>query len=202
MGATGGGAAEAEVERLLAKAEAAQESWEKVALLGQAAVATEERLGDLSRAERLWRRALHVDPEYERGWAQLERIYTAKHAWAQVAEVLQVRLDRSADVGEVIAMRLRLAGLYERNLGEPDRAIEALFAVCDLEPGNLAALDGLERLLGQAERWVELTRVLEARLDWETAPAELSAVAARLASVYEERLGDPEKARQVRERPR
>lgn len=188
------------LEELLARAEAAAEDWEKVALLSRAASVAEEALFDLDAAERLWRRALAVDPRNENGWAALDRIYTAQRRYEHVREVLALRLSAAEDAAEVLALRCRLAALLEDELEDAPKAVEAWQAVLDLDPSHGGALAALERLFLADARWAELAEVYERRLDLESEPAERRRVGERLATLCGELLGDAEKARAVRER--
>lgn len=188
------------LEELLARAEAAAEDWEKVALLSRAASVAEEALSDLGGAERLWRRALAVDPQNESGWAALDRIYTAQGRYEHVREVLELRLSVASAPADVVALRCRLAALFENELEDVPKAIEAWRAVLDLDPAHEGARAALEHLFMAAQRWADLADLYERRLAGLADEAERRRVGERVAAIYDDVLGDAEKARAVRER--
>src|SRR6185295_18939766 len=63
-----------------------------------------------------------------------------------VAEIVRKQIDDRLS-SDPIASILRLAGLYETALVEPDRARAAYIEALDLDPVSPEAVSGLERLL-------------------------------------------------------
>ena len=65
---------------------------ERLELLDKLATIARERLGDDALAQRFLRKIVDIDPRSESALATLEGIYTAAESWAQLVEILQLRL--------------------------------------------------------------------------------------------------------------
>jgi len=123
----------------------------------------------------------------------LARLYGRVGLWNKVIESLQRQADLTLDPAAVLAIRMQIAEVYERELGQSARAVEAFEAVLETAPGNTHALAALDRLYESLGRWTELQTTLARRAELATG-AERIGLVRRRASVLEDRLGNPDEA--------
>jgi len=127
----------------------------------------------------------------------LARLYGRVGLWNKVIDSLQRQADLTLDPAIVLAIRMRIAEVYERELGQSARAVEAFEAVLETAPQNTQALEALDRLYESLGRWTELQATLARRAELAAGAdraAERVALVRRRASVLEERLGNPDEA--------
>jgi tetratricopeptide (TPR) repeat protein len=161
-------------------------------ILTRVAVLYEDRLGDRTRAESVYRRVLELDPNDPRlslpAARSLERLYVAVSDNERLADMLriQIRLEDSATVrGELLA---RLGELSETVLGDANGAIAAWRSRLDDIPDDDLALSALDRLYQKTERHRELVEVLRRRRDLSNDPDTRRTLLSRSAEVLWKRL--------------
>ena len=154
----------------------------------------EEQLGNLDEALNHYKRALGLDPENLGAMEALERIHRQQQRWRELAEVLERKASTLEDPDLVREAKLSLGEVYEDRLAEPERAMAAYQAVLDIDPQQLDALKGLERIYAQTERWEDLARVLEAQYELLSTERERISILTRLAAMYEEEFVRPAEA--------
>jgi tetratricopeptide (TPR) repeat protein len=118
-------------------------------LLKSIARTFEDGLGDLEAAVGAWRRACEEAPRDEEALAGLERCLEREERWAELAEVLQVRLSLAARAKEASSLHRRLAKLHEDRLGNPKAATAHWEALLVLAPRDAEALDAFARTAGE-----------------------------------------------------
>jgi tetratricopeptide (TPR) repeat protein len=158
----------------------------RLALLRERADFVERRL-DRDRAAEAWGRVLQETPGDREALAALRRLHRARERWSELADVCA----ELARLGPEPAQRLDAlreeALVAEDRLADAARAAAAWAAVARLVPDDGDAPAALERLYERLDLPAELAAVLEARLARAFEPE----VAARLAELRRERLGDP-----------
>jgi tetratricopeptide (TPR) repeat protein len=170
---------------------------------GRAAAIRASQLDDREGAIRLYEACLDDEPEHPTALAELTRLFEASGAYDDLARILAIRLDVAISKEERASLRVALAGVAERHLGNVDRAIDELREVVIENPLHVEAHRALEHLLSQHGRYEELATELERRADQAAAlgdaRAELGALS-NLGVLLREKLGDDERARDVFER--
>ncbi len=170
------------------RAELADTDEAKLDLLFKIAFLEEERLADLDGAAATYARILEIDPSARRALRALSKLHDARGDWAGLARVLERELELASDSEARVSLLLRLGEIYERSLGDAERALDRYKAALDIAPSRNAVHQALERFLrgGPGE---------------ETPPvsaADKADVARRLLPIYE-REGDAEKIARVLE---
>jgi len=179
---------------------------ERRARLRELAALYEERLERPYEAIDTLERLLRESSEEERGTAEppsneetlaayeaLARLYSRVGLWARVVETLKSQAELVADRDKARALRIEVAGVYERELTLPDRAIEAYESVLAEIPDDAQALEALDRLDESTGRYDELQEVLKKRAALATGPARIEIVRRR-ARILQDRLNNPEAA--------
>ncbi len=190
-----------------------EEVWEKVAAAFEAGIRAtpvgerqldlelsladliESELGDISRAEEVYRRAHGAYANDPRPLRELDRIYESLESWEELEKILAVRVGYADNDDERIELLVRLAKTRETHLDDVEGALRAFAEVIDRhDRQNAEALDGLERIYEARGEWEALDRVLTARLETAASEAEEATVRARIADIAAERLGDRRRA--------
>jgi tetratricopeptide (TPR) repeat protein len=179
---------------LTAAADACMTLVTRGAILMEVARICEDLLGDVDRAEKVYRRVLEIDPADPTlvipAARALGRIYAARQQHAALADVLniEVRLEENVDARR--ALYERIGTLYETVLDNPAQAIEAWRSRLGDDPADEAALRALERLYERTSQWRELVEVLRARESSSTDPAERRRTMVRAAETLAGKLDD------------
>ena len=158
-----------------------------------------EEDADHLRVQEALERLLENDDLRQRAATVLARNYEHQGAAEPLARVLMIALeDPEMEPSERVEVLTRVADLRERRLGDPDGAFEALSVAFVAEPDNeyvseeisrVAAENGMESVLCDL-----LDEVIPNTLD---DPALATSLMAQAARIYDERLGDLEKAEQA-----
>src|SRR5690606_11909265 len=119
---------------------------------------------------------------------------------------LAVLLERLSEIEEnpatQTALRLELAELRAGKLGDVDSAIELLRGLVEEQPNHVGAVLELTRLYETQARFEDLAELLTERIEAyanQSMTEEQTQCELRLAALYEEQLGEPEKAMSVLE---
>jgi len=155
----------------------------------------ERQLGDVEKGTLFYKNALDVDPYYLPALNALERIYTDREQFRELVSILENKVVALKDDAEQVAsLKVRIGGLWETTLGDPGQAAEAYKAALDVEPGNLLAMRGLERIHNLQSNWPALVKVLDQQLDVVPTERERIEVLLKLATIYEDQFLKPEEA--------
>ena len=152
---------------LTATAAASAAPMPRAEILMDVAKLYENLLGDVARADSVYRQVLHLAPDDASitlpACRALERIYTASGDSRKLCDMLRVQVDLEDDAASRREIRGRLADLCETVLDDPRGAVDAWKARLDDEPGDAQALAALDRLYERLQAWRELVEVLRAR---------------------------------------
>lgn len=132
------------------------------------------------------------EPVFE-AFEALERLYSRVGMWAKVVESLQRHAELVADPDRARDLRLRVAHVYEKELGQSDRAIDAYEAILAHASEDAEALAALDRLHEAHGRFDDLQETLGKRAALARGTARVELVRRR-ARILEEKLANPEAA--------
>lgn len=135
-----------------------------------------------------------VDPSHVPALAALADLCEQLEDRPGLAEALERTLAVLEDPGLRVPVATRLADLYEHELADPARAVEALYAWTDADLTDPVPLQRLVPLLEAAERWKDLVIALDSLSDLAEDPGEVSALVRRSADLAFRRLGDADGA--------
>ena len=154
----------------------------------------EEELRDPDRAEQAYLGVLEItelDPDALRA---LDRLYTARGAFAELAAILRKRLAVEASTADVVALHFRLGALFEEALDEPEQSIESYQAILQEESRNARALEALERVYFKREQWADLYKIYEQMVDIAVGDEQMAECYARMAKIAGDTLDEQDKA--------
>ncbi|HEX3477210.1 MAG TPA: tetratricopeptide repeat protein, partial [Kofleriaceae bacterium] len=182
------------VDALKRKAEIIPEVDERKALLYRSAQIEEEVLSDPDAAIATFRQVLSIDDIDLVAMDALERLYVRLERWEPLKDVYAKKADLAEDPDDKKRMLYVLAQVYDRELGDVAKAIETYQGILDLDADELPAIQSLDRLYGQAERWYDLLGNLERQVELAEATGETVALKYRVGHLWQIRLGDVARA--------
>lgn len=154
----------------------------------------ETKLEDLEQARLAYNQALEIDPGLEAAINALERILGISKNWTELIPILRRKIEVLNDPEDIVSTRMRIGGIFEEELSEPQSAIDEYRLAVDMDPAHLPALRGLERLYQSLERWQDLLDILEVELDYATSERERITLLGRIARMLVEEFVKPDKA--------
>jgi len=149
-----------------------------------------ERLNNTAEAKRHFMAAHALLPESMDALRGLEKIHEREGDLPALAEVLEKEVEASQVDEEQVALLLRLADLYEKQLVKPDMAAERLERAFVRDPSGEEVLAGLERCYTAMRSWDDLVRVLEGAIVLIDDPQQRAERLIALAEIFESKLGD------------
>ena len=162
----------------------------RVELLHRIADYYERRIESPLDAFKAYGQALKEDSSNELTLGHLERLADQTKAWDELAGWYEQELGKLLEVPRQVDMLLRVARVYEEELGQTERAISTYRRVVDAEAENRDAILALDRLYQQTERWAELADVLRREIRLAQNDQEIVALQFRLGQLYEQSLRD------------
>jgi len=175
----------------------AEDPVRRVELLHRVADYYERRLEDSKHAFGAFGRALREDPQNELTLGHLERLAELTKGWGELAALYETELGKMLDVPRQVEMLVRVARVYEEELGQRDKAISTFRRVLDPEPDNHVAILALDRLYQAAERWTDLAEILRREIRQTNDGDEIVALQFRLGQLFEQSLRDIDNAIEV-----
>ena len=153
------------------------------------------RQGDAAMAIEYHRRVLDRVPDDDRALRALEDAYRGAGDNPALYEILVRRAELAQEPEVEKPLRAQIGALAEGPLGRLEEAIAAHERVLELAPRDREAALALDRLYTKAERWSDLTRLLDELLKRGALPEkDLVGIRFRLAEIEQDRRGDREAA--------
>lgn len=163
----------------------------KRAVLGDAARLAES-LGETDRALAAWAMRIEIDPNDGIAVDGMIDLLERAQRWEPLIEALDQRIVRTQEPREREIDMVRIATVYARELGNTDKAIEAWLRVQSEHGETLESTDALAELFATAERWTEMSELLERASGRET--ARVADRLSKLADAQRSHLGAPARA--------
>ncbi|MBK8168920.1 MAG: tetratricopeptide repeat protein [Sandaracinaceae bacterium] len=168
----------------------------KVELLHQVAELNETALDRPQDAFKAFARALPFDSANPQTLSALERLAAQLNAWGELTRLYdsEVQKLREGDAQPLVELALRLAQIYEVQVGDVESAIARYSIVVEADDSHLQAIEALDRLYEGTERWQDLTGILRRESQLAASPDDVLRFQFRLGEVYQTRLGDADHA--------
>ncbi len=166
----------------------------QVELLHQIAQLHEDAAGDLDSAFTTLARALAADPASDRTQTQIDRVARTTGRFQDLADVYERQALATTDVVLSSTLLTMSAEVHERDIGSVDTAIAHYRRVLTQDPTNLNAIESLERLFRQTERYAELSLTLQRKAEILDEPDDKKHALFQAAAIEEDVLSKPEAA--------
>lgn len=159
---------------------------------GQAALETLRRVSTAQPENPRVLRALREAYSQTGDIEALESLYSARHAWDDLCDVLSGLAERTTDMHLRTRAFERIADIAKNRLGQTERVIKAYEGILATDPQNREVARAAAELYEKAERWNRLIATYEILLGPESAPAlppaESLAILERARKVSETKL--------------
>ncbi|MAQ13170.1 MAG: hypothetical protein CMN30_00015 [Sandaracinus sp.] len=166
-----------------------------------------DRLHKHDEAIALWKEVIAEQPDFSEALESLVKLADKEKDWESLAGALELQLERTDEERRRIKILQKLGTTYGEHLGDPARAAGAWKRVLQIDPRNGRALrtlresfaaardwEGLEALYAENQDWDGLVDVLGTAAERAEDPELKKELSFRAASIYEERIGNPERA--------
>lgn len=162
--------------------------------LFRAAALYEEVLERPDDAIATYQRVLEVDSEDVDTLDKLVQLYMRLERWPQLLSVYEQKADVVYDPDEKKRLFLEVGAVYERELGDVDRAIDTYQRILEIDPDDLTAIGRLDALYQASGNWQELLSILEREADLAIEASEVISYRYRIADLWNHKLGDAARA--------
>jgi tetratricopeptide (TPR) repeat protein len=179
---------------LLRKAEIIDRIDEKKALYYRAAQLYQDVIGDREKAVEVFQQVLTVDETDSTALKQLEGLYVQAGRWNDLKSIYGKMAELASEPTEKKARLFVLGQVYDRELNDPERAIDTYTSIMDIDPEDYDAAQALDRLFLQTQRWYDLLAVLERQTELAPSPAEVVSLKFRIGELWREHLKDLSRA--------
>ncbi|MFI5290454.1 MAG: hypothetical protein ACHQ17_12430, partial [Polyangia bacterium] len=169
---------------------------ERISLYERMAVAWEEQFRKPDRAWESLEKILLINDRHEPTLINLERLYRQERRSAELVEALRRHINAIQDPGARVELYAQMGQVYEEELRDLDRAIEAYNDILSFESDNSAALSALVRLYERIEDWDKAIDTARRLIEITDDAATRVDLHQRIGLIYEQRLSDAETAEQ------
>ncbi len=180
------------IEILRLEAEHVEDVKHKALSLFKVAEILERHLGDTDGAVQTLRQLQTLLPGHAPGGQMLVRRLGAQQDWRGLLSAYERQLAAAAAPQQQVRALECMAELLAHRLNDLLRASECYEKILAIEPGNLAALEALERIALSQRNYPTLVRVYEQVSGLTADPRYQSALQSQLADLKENRLQPPQ----------
>ncbi len=186
------------VSLLTARADHAATAPKSRDLRAEAAEILETRLNDLARARDIFMSILADDPGHAKACDAMARIAERTGDFPTLAQVLERRAEARRGYEKAEAL-CKVAEVYEDHLNDLAEATRRFEAVLAIDPSNLSALKGLDRIFNRTGKYRELLEVLERQIEVAATPRQKINLFERVAALHDEEFLDHTRAAEALE---
>ncbi|MDB4944260.1 MAG: hypothetical protein JWP97_3794 [Labilithrix sp.] len=183
---------------LMARADAATTAPKARDLRAEAGDILESRLNDAARARDMFASILADDPGHARAAEAMARIAERTGDFKTLADLLVRQADARRGIEKAETL-VKVAEVYEDHLNDLAEATRRFEAVLAVDPANLSALKGLDRIFNRTGKYRELLEVLERQIEVAATPRQKINLFERVAGLHDEEFLDHGKAAEALE---
>lgn len=134
---------------------------EKLRRLRRLANELEDRDGELDRAAAAWDQIIALDPKSDDGYRGLERLYQRNEKWYELISAYEKHIAAQKAPADRLPLYVEMAKVYETELSDPHRALEAYQQALALDGKERASAEAVARLYQRIEAWDRAVAALE-----------------------------------------
>ncbi|QQR88835.1 MAG: hypothetical protein IPJ88_11425 [Myxococcales bacterium] len=185
---------EALAQVTIKKAAALSSPEEQKEELLKAALVYEEMLHAPELAADVYSQVLEIDEFEVRALDRLVSVYLQLEKWTELLRVYNRKIDAILDPEEKKRLLVEVGAVYERELQQPEKAIDTYQRILEIDPEDRVAIARLDVLHQASANWTELLSVLERQVDLAEDPREALAHRFRIAELWDQKLDDAARA--------
>ncbi|MCC7542141.1 MAG: tetratricopeptide repeat protein, partial [Deltaproteobacteria bacterium] len=182
------------VEALEMEARTTRDEPRALTLMHRAAEVLAERIGDRERAIARLLKVIERRGNHAPSLATLARLYQRAGRWDELLGVHRRELEATADRVAKVTLLARMAEICDTHVRREDEALVLWRRALEIDAAHLPSLRALGTKLAARREWTELVRVLERELATIQEAAARAAMLHRIGEVYEDHLGQTERA--------
>ena len=161
------------------------------------AAAWEERFGKLDRAAEALEKIVALDGRSYGAYRELSRIYYQAGRWEALVETYRNHILNTTDVATRIDLYCAMGVVYEQQLADFDRSIEAYTDVLGFDADEPRALDALGRLYERISEWDRAIDVMSQLVTIIEDPKTQVDLYHRIGRIQHAQLGDAGEAEKI-----
>jgi tetratricopeptide (TPR) repeat protein len=145
------------------------------------------------------------DPGSRASFELFEEQYFLSGSWSELTDLYRQRIADASladDAAERARLMVRLGRVLEERVGDEDGAIAVYRECATLAPDRRPPLKRLRRLYKRRQSWATVLQVAELEIEATRDPTERALLHQEMSDIWEQELGDPEQAEQLRARAR
>ncbi len=163
---------------------------ERITKYNQMAAVWEEHFDKISRSTECYEKILLIDEKSEGAYRNLERLYRQEAQWEDLVDTYSKHINAIHSPADRIEL-FRLSGeVYERELKDPDRAIDAYRAILDYDNNHVTAVTALARLYESVSDWDNALEMLQLLAELEQDPVMQVDIHHRTGHILQEAMQD------------
>jgi len=157
----------------------------------------ETRMHSPDRAIDGYRQALSLDDKCLDAMRALENLYLHQENWIECQDVLELMLSTIEDTDRKVDVYHRLARLQRESMQDIEGAVDTFRRIIGVRPGNVVAVESLEAILSEQDRWDELVDVYSLHLQAISDAEYVQTVRTLMGDIIRTKLGDTTQAIEV-----
>lgn len=177
---------------------ATENEQEKIDLLFKRAQLAKGATGDSDEVVHIYNEIVALEAADGQAARHLAKLYQERQDYAKLAELRELQLEKATQPEFRVELLRELAALYRDRLGDRDQAAVYLHAILEVNPADVAALEGYAEHFRQNGSWRELADLFEFSIEHARSNgADLATVMRRLeevAVIAETKLSDMDRA--------
>jgi tetratricopeptide (TPR) repeat protein len=150
--------------------------------------------GDRRRAANFLEKALEEVPGYRPAIEAMIETYIGAGEWEQVIAYKNMLLENEFEDAKRLPMIVEIGDLWQDKVKNPHKAIQSYVAALEIKPGDRPLLHKLMVLYQETGQWSKLVEVIAQLMEQEQKPEVKARYAYTIASIYNDRLKDPDQA--------
>lgn len=174
----------------------------RVSIAKEIALISEEKLENIDKAIEAWKNVARLSPYDKEAREALKRLYRKGEKWNLLIELLKEEVDRLSEEEKEEKIRLlkEMAYIYKEKLGLELMVINIYNNIIKLEPNDLETIEKLCNIYESMERYNDLLRVLELKLEKVTEKEEKKLLYMKIAQILITQFKNYNKAIQLLEK--
>ncbi|MCP4675420.1 MAG: tetratricopeptide repeat protein [Deltaproteobacteria bacterium] len=166
---------------------------EKLELLQRIARIAEDEIGDADRAFNGFLEAFKLASDDTTTLDDMERAAEKAGKWEEVVDAYKAVLEQAGDAAD-IELKLRVARVIDEEVKQPEEALTYYDSILAEDSKNPRAVSALEKIYAQMGRYEELLDIYTRRLEMAEDEDERKEILYNQALLWEEEVGDAQKA--------
>ena len=162
--------------------------------LVKAAAIYEDILDRPTEAVAVHQQVLEIEPDDLQSLERLIELQTRLGEWEPLLQTYERKAEVLQDPDERRALFTSIGNVYEQELDNPEKAIDAYQRVLDIDPDDVGALGFLDALYERTESWRDLLQILERRADLSADEDLRFNIRFRIGDLWRRHLQDPPQA--------